>query len=478
MSTGKRKLLILIPDGTGIKNYLLSSFITKAVQEFDVILAHNFDDEIEKEIAVSADQYLRVRIPEYNEPFLLKFYREAITYARLLYNSRIRKNPTILINWRRSFKQITKKTFYQLVKTYGKYLANDYKRIQNTNQLYHDKVMNSHSIKEYVKLIQDYQPDVVVTTHQRSVLNVPLFAAAKKLNKTSVSFIYSWDNMPKARIPYFSDYFYVWSDYMKSEFDDYYPEIDDDRIKITGTPQFEFYLDETLLKTKADFCLQYNLDENRPIVCFSGDDRLTSPFDPFYLRDMAQVFSEVDKKNRPQIMLRPSPADDGSRFQWVLEEYSNIIYAPADWFESNSSKHWSVKFPKKNDIKNLVNVTYHADAVVNVGSTMAHDFAMFKKPAFYLNYMPEVEISTLEHINAKNWSIKTIYKYEHFRSMDGLKPVYWINARNDFKNIPLKIVKYDEKEQADQKKWRDKIIGEMLYKQASTNLVNELSKLN
>ncbi|QTY28133.1 hypothetical protein [Flavobacterium sp. CS20] len=300
----------------------------------------------------------------------------------------------------------------------------------------------------------------------------------KQLNITSVSVIYSWDNMPKARIPYFSDYFMVWSEYMMNEFKDYYPEIDLNRVKVTGTPQFEFYLDSSMIKNKNDFCNEHNLDTNRPIVCFSGDDRLTSPFDPEYLDDMASHFSLIDESIRPQIILRPSPADDGSRFKPVLKKYPDIKFAPADWYESDNQKHWAVKFPKRNDIKQLVSLTYHADAVVNVGSTMAHDFAMFKKPAFYLNYNPKLKDFTKMTPHKKKWNVETIYKYEHFKSMQDLNPVFWINQVNDFSKVINKINQFDENVKRDQKLWRDKIIGENLYKDASQNLTHTLKNLN
>jgi hypothetical protein len=317
-----------------------------------------------------------------------------------------------------------------------------------------------------------------MTTHQRALHNIPLFAAAKALNIKSVSVIYSWDNMPKARIPYFSDYFFVWSDYMKKEFDEYYPEIEGEKVIITGTPQFEFYLDESFIESRATFFKKHQLDPNKVLICYSGDDTLTSPFDADYLRDMALRFSKFEKHERPQIILRPSPADNGNRFQNVLNQFPEICYAPADWYEDDDSAHWAVKFPKKNDIKQLVNLAFHADAVVNLGSTMAHDFAMFEKPAFYVNYMPRPSEQSPKSQHAKNWSVKTIYEYQHFKSMEELNPVYWINSKTDFDTIPGIITNRDATNKRDQKLWRNKIIGSQNYKNASKKLVEELFKLS
>lgn len=473
----KKKLLIFIPDGTGIKNYLLSDFVKLASEYFDIILAHNFNTAMHEEINLSNDNFKHVEIPDYKETLKHKFIRESLCYARLIYNSKIKANPSIMVNWRRNFKNIAKRFFYNQIEKYGYYLSKNYNRIEKLTRYYHQNVIQSDSIRAYTKLLKTVEPDLIFSTHQRALHNIPLFAAAKNVGITSVSVIYSWDNMPKARIPYYSDYFFVWSDYMKNEFKDYYPDITSNRIKITGTPQFEFYLNKSLVESKPEFYLRHKLDLDRPLVCYSGDDKLTSPFDADYLRDMAESFSYIEKSQRPQIILRPCPIDDGKRFKSVLAKYPDICYAPADWFEDKTNSHWAVKFPKQNDIKSLVNLAFHADAVVNLGSTMAHDFAMFNKPAFYVNYNPEPSEESLIIAHAKKWSVKTIYKYQHFQSMKNLDAVYWITSKDDFKQIIPIISVSNHPKKEDQRKWRDKIIGNDLYKKSSQKLIEELLHL-
>jgi hypothetical protein len=475
--SAKKRLLILIPDGTGIKNYLLSGFIKLASEKYDIILAHNFNLAMHKEINISEDNFKHITIPIYKETFQHKFIRESLCYARLKYNSKLKANPSIMVNWRRRFNNISKKIFYKGVELYGSYLSQNYQRIKKKTEYYHHNLIRSSSIEAFSKVLESEAPHLILSTHQRSLYNVPFFASAKKLKIPTISFIYSWDNMPKARIPYFSNYFFVWSEYMKQEFDQYYPEIEKKNIKITGTPQFEFYSNKGIIETKSDYFNKHGLDIERPLVCYSGDDVLTSPFDADYLRDMAESFSQMEESQRPQIILRPCPVDDGKRFESVLAQYPNICYAPADWFTDKTESHWAVKFPKQNDIKELVNLAFHADAVVNLGSTMAHDFAMFDKPAFYVNYMPQPSKQSLNSSYAKNWSVKTIYKYEHFKSMANLGPVYWINQKQDFINIPDRINKHNSLKQKDQKQWRDKIIGKEIYKQSSQLIVEELQKI-
>ena len=95
-----------------------------------------------------------------------------------------------------------------------------------------------------------------------------------------------------------------------------------------------------------------------------------------------------------------------------------------------------------------------------------------------MNYRPVPSENSVENPNSKDWSVDTIYQYEHFKSMAGLKPVYWINDKNDYKKIVSVLKgKYPSNAQ-DQLVWRDMIIGKAVYKTASKHIVNQLLRMN
>jgi hypothetical protein len=119
-----------------------------------------------------------------------------------------------------------------------------------------------------------------------------------------------------------------------------------------------------------------------------------------------------------QILLRRCPVDISGRYDAVVKKYAELIkQAPPLWnFEKNSS--WTTIYPLLEDIQLLVSTTFYCDIVVNVGSTMAFDFAMFKKPCVFINYDQETKQNP-------NWSVKTIYQFQHFRSMPSKEAVIW-----------------------------------------------------
>ena len=143
---------------------------------------------------------------------------------------------------------------------------------------------------------------------------------------------------------------------------------------------------------KAVFYKKYNLDPNKKIICFSGDDILTSPDDPSYLRDIANEIIKANLQDKYQILLRRCPVDFSERFEKVVNEYKDLIKEAIPLWHFNSSKEWSAVYPSVDDVKLLVSTAFYSDVVVNVGSTMAFDFTMFNKPCVFINYDQKIRL--------------------------------------------------------------------------------------
>ncbi|MFT5103010.1 MAG: hypothetical protein ACI86C_000661, partial [Candidatus Latescibacterota bacterium] len=122
---------------------------------------------------------------------------------------------------------------------------------------------------------------------------------------------------------------------------------------------------------------------------------------------------------------RRCPVDRSGRYDWVLDKFPNLIVDMPPLWNFNSEK-WTAVYPTVEDVKLLVSLAFYADVVVNVGSTMAFDFGMFDKPCIYINY---------DHKKDPNWSVDTIYQYQHFRSMPSKKAVFWLPSASEI--IPL-----------------------------------------
>ena len=109
----KSKILLLFPDGVGIRNYLYADVFKNAKK--DLILFHNFDSETISFIKQHTSISDEIVIPKYKESLKEKFLRELICLSRLYYNHSKVNNPTLLTSWNWNQKTFTKKIFYRLI---------------------------------------------------------------------------------------------------------------------------------------------------------------------------------------------------------------------------------------------------------------------------------------------------------------------------------------------------------------------------
>jgi len=443
----KKHVLFLVPDGVGIKNYLYSDIINHIkVNAFITIWSplpiEAFNDV--KRIHNIDFGYKKIRLSPENT--LTRLYREATTYARLIHNSKLQNNPTILTNWRRPNYSFKVKVLYKCAEILGRFFSKKYSRILNFEKKSILSI-SPNSINVYLNDLKELKPSSIFITHQRVAGLMPICLAAKKLKIKTNTAIFSWDNLPKARLAVKTDYYFVWSKWMKNEMKDFYPEIPEDNVKLVGTPQFEFYLDDKRIVSRTEFAKKHGLDTNKKWICFSGDDITTSPYDQLFLKDVAE--SLYSQKEIIQIIFRRCPVDFSSRYDGVFNKYKDLIVPIDPIWNIESETGWAGYFPKYEDINMQVNLSYHCDLVINLGSTMALDFAAYSKPCLYLNYNPSDD---------NTWSTKIIYNFQHFRSMQDLNPVGWIADKKLILEQVKNALNNSEIIAPDRKKWMEVLV--------------------
>lgn len=449
----KKFFLLLFPDGVGIRNYLYSDVFKNT--DAELMLYHNFDkrtiDDIKNITGINND----IAIPKYNESVIEKFLRELVCLSRLKQNAKRLDNQTILANWNTNHKKFSKKIFYKVIE-FASLFVKSYKFILYLERK-HKKMMRKNDFyRKATQQLSELKPDLVFCSHQRAIQAGPIFEAASQLGIKTMTVIFSWDNLPKARMAVRADRYLVWSKYMKDELSFYYPEIKPDTIEVTGTPQFEFYNDKSFIQDRKTFFSRYNLDFDKKIICFSGDDTKTSPDDPKYLDDIAEEIIKANLENDYQILLRRCPVDLSNRFKIVLEKYPQLIKLADPLWKFNNENDWTTVYPAVDDVELLINTVYHSEFVINVGSTMAFDFLMFDKPCVFINYDHENQTDS-------SWSVNTIYQFQHFKSMPDKHAVLWLNSKNEIVNI---INSYNKFDLNSMRKWSEIILDDVLNSSA------------
>ncbi|MEP6260714.1 MAG: UDP-glycosyltransferase [Gillisia sp.] len=414
-----KKIFILLPDGVGLRNFAFTSFVEIGEKlgwevlfwnqtPFDLTNLGYKEIKLEGKPRAFTDLLKRakknVELDYFEEKFNDKVYQ---TY----------KFPS-------SNKGIKSKIKNVVVKLLTKAYRGE-KGIEKLRENLKISERKSVTYKNCKKVLETEKPDFIFCTNQRPVNSIAPLTAAQDLGIPTSTFIFSWDNLPKATMVVEPDFYFVWSEYMKEELLNYYPFISSKNIFISGSPQFEPHYNSSLRQSREEFFNEHGLDFSKEYICFSGDDITTSPDDPQYLNDVSEAVENLNKsgKNNLGIIFRRCPVDFSARYDEVLEKYKDLIVPIAPkWVKVGG--RWNAILPTKEDLHIQVNTILHTQAVINLGSSMVFDFAVYNKPCLFLNYDVENKVN-------ENWSTKKIYQFVHFRSMPTGNEVFWINTKKE-----------------------------------------------
>lgn len=426
MDSKNKKIFILLPDGVGLKNFAFTNFHNIGLEKGNDI---TFWNNTPFDLSVLGFKEIRIEYAKVHP--LTDVLKRAQTQIEL--NLSIKKSKDkVYDSYRFPFSHRDIKA--SLKSSYARWLIFWNNSNKGLRRVRKNIVTQERKTKLYfdsLETLQKERPDLVFCTNQRSMLAIAPILAAQDLGIPTATFIFSWDNLPKATKIIETDYYFVWSDYMKKELLYYYPHLTENQVFVTGTPQFETHNDETLLVSKADFFKEYHLDLNKKYICFSGDDVTTSPNDPTYLADTAKAVAKLNQKGfNLGIIFRRCPVDFTNRYDAVLETYKEIITCVnPKWKKMGQA--WHAILPTKEDLALQMNTIAHTEMVINLGSSMVFDYVSFGKPCGYINYdVPNAQFP--------NWSVKNIYKFIHFRSMPNKNVVLWINHPNEIEEYITK----------------------------------------
>jgi hypothetical protein len=414
------KIFLLLTDGVGLRNFIYTDFINHTKQE-ELVIWHNLPNDI------LPKNIKKVKLPKIDQHPLLDVFKVAKNKSELNTNQVRFSDPNYQSYWfppnDKGLKNLAKSLL-------SNFLAYNYQGVEGSKQLWHKiKSLSRQSsyYRQCIDVLRQEKPSVVFCTHQRISQVVAPIEAAKSLGIPTACFIFSWDNLPKGSLLVDADYFLVWSNYMKEEMLKYYPYINQDKIIVTGTPQFTLYFNKDNIVTKEQFAITHGLDPAKEFICFSGDDVTTSPYDPDYLEDTILAVQQLNQNGdtQYQVLFRRCPVDMSSRYDHILKNYAgDVVAVNPRWSAISSESSWSNILPLAADNDLLANTVAHSSLVINLGSTMALDFTINGKTACYIAYNIDDQ--------DRKWNVERFYNYVHFQVMHRFDPVYFIKDRKLF----------------------------------------------
>jgi len=461
----KIKIFIFLPDGVGLRNFAFTKFREIGLQKkYEIIYWNNTLFPLKENLGF---EELKIKNHKIN-PLTLIFTRARKRIELNVFDKILNETVYNTYNFPQSYKGL-KNAFKSLLVNVLVLLLSNKRGLNYIRKRIKKLERKSVKYNYCKKQLKQQKPDFIFCTNQRPTQAIAPILAAQDLKIPTATFIFSWDNLPKATTLVETDFYFVWSNYMKRELLKYCSYIKDNQVFVTGTPQFESHFNKHLIQPKKAFFKQYNLDINKKYICFSGDDIVTSPLDQFYLEDLAKSVISLNKDGyKLGIIYRKCPVDFTNRYEAILKKYNDVIVnIPPLW--KPIGKNWNEIMPTKEDFTLQVNICEYAEFVVNIASSMVFDFVAHNKSCLFLNYEQPQLKKGIRNIGQN-------YNYIHFRSMPSQKAALWCMNKQDLTKVIKSIIKGKASNVLEGKKWFEIVAGKNPT-QASLKIWNAIDKI-
>jgi len=373
-----KKLGLVITDGVGFRNFILSNFLKYAEEKFNEIVILSC---LPKRIYKTHTNIRVIELEVFEETFKTWFFRKTKEIAHLKLHQK--GNLGIQDNLKTNNSKLKTNRGYATSFIYKlTSLFHSESNIQQFQKLQNNTFSNHKTTKSYNSILEQEQFNLLFFTHQRPPYIAPLVYAAQKSKLKTAAFIFSWDNLAsKGRMASDFDYYLVWSDLMKQDLLQFYTSIKEQQIKVVGTPQFVPYMMPEFQMQKEEFISIFNLDNRLKTICFSCGDVSTSKNDELYIETIANAIQDHTLES-VNFIVRTSPAEDPIRFESLVEKFPFIKWNFPKWKQvrANHQESWSQRIPTLEDVRQLRGLLEYSDSNINMLSTMSLDFMLFDKP--------------------------------------------------------------------------------------------------
>jgi hypothetical protein len=374
-----KNLGVVITDGVGFRNFILSDFIKEANDNFDSVIIFSC---LPKKVFV--DLNLKCKVVElavFEETFKTWFFRKIkeVTHLQLF----AKNNFGILDNLNQSkSKELSPRgVAIRCMHIWSKFIKSE-NWILRYNKWQQLTFKRNPLTTQYQTLLKEYKISMLFFTHQRPPFIAPLIYAAEVLKIKTSTFIFSWDNLAsKGRMAGNFNYYFVWSQLMKSELIHFYKSVKKENVLVVGTPQFEAYTNDEFGYSREQFKKKFSLGKDQKIIFFTCNDA-SSKNDIVYLEILANFITENKLVGEVAVIVRTSPVEDASRFKFLADKFSFLIWNFPDWNISriHHQESWSQRVPSMSDLNDLKSLLKYCDICINVLSTITLDAYIFDKP--------------------------------------------------------------------------------------------------
>ncbi|MGE5272762.1 MAG: hypothetical protein ACM3QU_03190 [Verrucomicrobiota bacterium] len=136
------------------------------------------------------------------------------------------------------------------------------------------------------RFVVDQEPDVVLVSHLADLgsSQSPYIRAANRLGIHTAYPVFSWDNLTnKGLIHDRPELTLVWNDLQSAEATEL-QGLPPEQVEVTGAPAYDHWFDWKPSRSRAEFCREVGLREDRPIVLYVCSSHFVAPNEIAFLR--------------------------------------------------------------------------------------------------------------------------------------------------------------------------------------------------
>lgn len=376
--TKKPHILVVIPRGEAVRNFLYSDTLSVLSKNARVTL-----------LSVIHDERFRERFGQYASICPLETCPESLTALRLRYLahmahfrwlwSGVARNKWETDDYTARLKhQRIRRLFEKAL-----YRALAFRPvIELLVRLENMATIKLRSTNYFNDLYREVQPTLVFNaSHVHGPAGILPVRAARDLGIPTVGFVFSWDNLTsRSRImePY-SDYL-VWTQQIKKDLLRIYPKVKVTNVHVTGTPQFDFHCQPTNWLTRAELAQRIGFDESRPFILYTtGIDR-HFPEEHRMVELIIKMLQEMPQK--PQLVVRNYVKGTSDAMQALMHSSPpDTFFPPMEW-----DSQWFM--PTEEDQRVYTSMLRECALGINAASTVSLELMMFQKPIINLGFDP------------------------------------------------------------------------------------------
>lgn len=259
---------------------------------------------------------------------------------------------------------------------------------------YSDKftfLKNPTSQSEHADLLTRYDPDLVITnTSGLDYHDLPLLQAAKKLNKKTLTFIASWDNIWKmerlknkqgTQVP--ADNFIVWNQMMHDHLLKIFPDLTTGQISIIGAPRLDFFWHASNIPSRQKLLDYLNIpNDGGKLIHFATTELY--PLE-YIIRAVKNAEQKNIIKHKLHFYISVHPGGNITPRQKYAKKYNAAVRYSFGQQQSAPDPNFKYN-PSFNDIYMLIALFKHSDLLINHSSTVTIESFLGNTPVINIKY--------------------------------------------------------------------------------------------